>query len=158
MLFRKPCILSQDHGVCPVTSQGAVCPHTQAISVRNGQGNCVSHLWTVGCASTAERTEIVVSIASCLFFFFFSFFPLSFLSLLWRTSQQKHYSCPCWISCAVLSVCISQSLVRPLTRPLYFLVVFLNRPFIRSPWHLPPLVHRPTVHRTPHLLGIIPIR
>lgn len=43
-------------------------PPSQAISVRNGHVGCVPHLWTVGCTSTAERTEVVVSIASCLFF------------------------------------------------------------------------------------------
>lgn len=70
---RKACISSQERcsrSICPVTSQGAVCARAQAISVRNGHMNCVPHLWTVGHASAAERTEVVGSIASCLFFLF----------------------------------------------------------------------------------------
>lgn len=89
MLFRKPCISSWDRSICPVTSQGAVCPpeHRQ-FQWGIGTGDCVLHLWTAGCTSTAEGTEVVVSTASSLFVFFPSV-ALSFLSLLWRTGQTE---------------------------------------------------------------------
>lgn len=107
-LFREPCISSQDHSICPVTSQGAVCPQTQAISVRNGHGDCAAHLWTTDCTSTVERTDVVVSIASCLFFFCFCFIhSVLFFLRKGRDRSTIH------VSCADLSVCISQSLVQP---------------------------------------------
>lgn len=155
MLFRKPCISSWDRSICPVTSQGAVCPpeHRQ-FQWGIGTGDCVLHLWTAGCTSTAEGTEVVVSTASSLFVFFPSV-ALSFLSLLWRTGQTEALFIQ--VSRAVLSPCVSWFLAQPSTRPLYFLVVSLNRPFYPQPLcHLPP--PDPTVHRMLHLLGIIPIR
>lgn len=122
--------------------------------------------WELCCSPLDSRLYINsgedrCSSEHCLLFVFSVSSPPhthSVLSLLWKTRRQKHYSCPRWISCADLSVCISQSLVRHSTRPLYFFVDFLNRPFIPGPCRLPPLVHKPTVHRMLHLLGIIPIR
>lgn len=68
----------------------------------------------------------------CHLFVFSSFF---FHVSLKRTSRQKHYSCPRWISCAVLSVCISLSLVQPLNR-LTVLPCCLSKSSLYS--HLPP--------------------
>lgn len=85
----------------------------QAASERNGHANCVPHLWTLGCISAWERTEVVVNYAFCLSFFSFFCF-LSCLSC-GKQEGQKHYSCPCWISCVVLSVCISPSLAQTST-------------------------------------------
>ena len=106
-------------------------PRTQAISVRNGHGGlCSSPLdsrlyinsWGDRCSSE-----------HCLLFVCFFFPPLSLSCLCCgERGRQKHYSCPCWVSRAVLSPCVSWSLARPSTRPLYFLVVSLNRPFYQQ--------------------------
>lgn len=138
-------------------TRSRLCPCTGNFSEKWAHELCSSPLDSGPCISSWENRS---SREHCLLFVFSFSSPLPpcFVSLLWRTRRQKHYSCPWWISCAVLSVCISQSLAQPLNRPLYRLVVFLNRPFIRSPCPLPPRVHRPTVHRMLHPLGIIPIK
>lgn len=67
----NPCISSQQHSFCPVTSQGTgLSPNSQAISVRNGHGSCAAHLRTRGCTSRVERADVVVNTASCLFSLF----------------------------------------------------------------------------------------
>lgn len=64
----------------------------------------------------------------CLLFAFFCFsFIHSVLFFLWK--RQKHYSCPCWISCADLSVCISQSLVQPFNQTTVLLCWLSKSPF-----------------------------
>lgn len=116
MLFSKPCISSQEH--CIAATASAQSPHKEP-SVPQCTGNFCEK-WACGLCSSPLDSRLYInswenrsSSERCLLFVFvFSFFSPS-LSFLWRTSRQKHYSCPCWISRAVLSVCISQSLARP---------------------------------------------
>ena len=113
-------------------------PHKEP-SVPPNTGN-FSEEWARGLCSSPLDSRLYInswgdrcSSEHCLLFVCFFPPPLSLSCLCCgERGRQKHYSCPCWVSRAVLSPCVSWSLARPSTRPLYFLVVSLNRPFYQQ--------------------------
>lgn len=154
MLFPKPFHLSSIAATASAQSphKEPSVPYTQAMSVRNGHVNCVPHLWTVGCTSTAERTQVVVSIAFSLLFLFPPFLVEN------KETEALFMSL---LNLLCISVCLSVSF-SPWRGPTPTTVPpcchSKSSIYIHSPSHLPPRVHRPTVHRMLHLQGIIHIR